>query len=67
MTINAAIPELCTILILIVVGHQRTGRRILDHLYRKETQGPPIKDSLHTPREAKPQIMAVVMAKAHTL
>jgi hypothetical protein len=50
-----------------VVGHQRIGGRILDRLHRKETQGPSIKDPLHTPKEVEPQIMAMVMAEAHTL
>jgi hypothetical protein len=66
MTISAVIPDLCTTLILIVAGHKRIGRRILDHLLRKETQGPSIKDPLHTPKEAKPQIVAMVVAEVHT-
>jgi hypothetical protein len=44
MTISVAIPSQCIALILMVVGYQRIGRNILDHLRRKETQGPSIRD-----------------------
>jgi hypothetical protein len=66
MIISATISDLCTTLILMVAGHQRTRRKFLDYLHKKETQGPSIKDPLHTPKEAEPQIMAAVMAEAHT-
>jgi hypothetical protein len=64
MIINATTPSLCTSLILMVTGHQRTGRRTSDHLRRKETQGPSIKDLPNTAKEAELQI--VVVAEAHT-
>jgi uncharacterized membrane protein YbaN (DUF454 family) len=65
MIINIAIPDLCTTSILMVACHQRTGRRFSDHLHRKETQGPSIKDLLHTSKEAEPQIVVAVVAEAH--
>jgi hypothetical protein len=66
MIISAATPSLCIASIPMVTGHYRTGRRILDHIHRKETHGPSIKDSPHTANRAELQIMAAVMAEAHT-
>jgi hypothetical protein len=66
MIINAAILGMCTTSILMVADHQRTGRRILDNLHRKETQRPSIKDPPHTTKEEEPQIVAAVVAEAHT-
>jgi hypothetical protein len=38
MTTNVATPSQCKTLILIVVGHQKSARRILDHLARKKLE-----------------------------
>jgi hypothetical protein len=66
MIISAATPCLCIASILMVVGHQGTGRGISDHIHRKETQGPSIKDPPHTAKEAELQIVVAVAAEAHT-
>jgi hypothetical protein len=65
-TVDAATPSQCIALILMATDHQRIWRRILGRLHKKETQGPPIKDSLSTIREAVHQIAAVVTTEAHT-
>jgi hypothetical protein len=62
MIVSVATPSRCIALILMAAGHQRIGRRILAHLRKKETQGPPIWDSLSTIREVAHQITA----EAHT-
>jgi hypothetical protein len=64
--INVATPSLFTSSILMVAGHQRTRRRTLDHLRRKEPQGISVKDHPNTAKEAELQIGAAVMAEAHT-
>jgi hypothetical protein len=52
--------------ILMVVGHQRTGRKTSEGLHRKETQGLSIKDPPNTTKEAKLIIVARDAAEAHT-
>jgi hypothetical protein len=66
MTTNTAIPSQCIALTLMVTGPQRTGRRILGHLRKKETQRPLIRDSLSTIREAVHQTVATVEAHTHS-
>jgi hypothetical protein len=66
MIISAATPSMCIASILMFAGHQRTGRRILDHLRRKETQGPSIKDPPHIAKGVELQIMVAVTTEAHT-
>jgi hypothetical protein len=48
------------------MGHQRIGRRILEHLRKKETKEPLIKDSSNTIREAAHIVAVVVRPEAHT-
>jgi hypothetical protein len=52
--------------ILMVVGHQRIGRKTSEGLHRKETQGLSIKDPPNTTKEAKLRIVAGGAAEAHT-
>jgi hypothetical protein len=60
-------PSQCITSILMAVGHQRIGRRILGHLYRKEIQEASIKDPLSTTKEVAHRIMVVAVAEAHIL
>jgi hypothetical protein len=66
MTVIAATPSRCIALILMATSHQRIGRRISDHLRKKGTREPLIRDSLSTIREAAHQVMTAVVANAHT-
>jgi hypothetical protein len=49
--INTITPSRCTTSIPMVVGHQRTGKRILDHLRKKGTMQPSIRGPLITASE----------------
>jgi hypothetical protein len=64
--ISEAIPNQYKALILIVVGHQKIGRRASEHLRKKDIRGPLTKDSRRVAKEATCQIGAEVTAKALT-
>jgi hypothetical protein len=53
-------------LILIAVGHQKIGRRIPEHLCKKDIQEPPTTDSRRAAKEAACQIRADVTVEALT-
>jgi hypothetical protein len=64
---NTTTRSLCTTSTLMVVGHQRTGRRTSEGLHRKETYGLSIRDPPpNTTREAKLQTMVGGAAEAYT-
>jgi hypothetical protein len=48
------------------VGHQKIGRRILGHLYKKGTRGLSIKDSISIAQEAAQQTVSAVIVDALT-
>jgi hypothetical protein len=66
MKISEATPNQYTTLILMIVGHQKTGRRTSEHLCKKDIRGPPTKDSHRTAKEAAQQIGAEVTTEALT-
>jgi hypothetical protein len=66
MTTNEATPNQYTILILMAAGRQKIGRNFLEHLRKKETRGPLIKDSISTSKEAAQRTMAAIMTEART-
>jgi hypothetical protein len=45
---------------------QKNWKKIFEHLYKKETQGPPIKDSISTSKEEAQWTMAAVTAEVYT-
>jgi hypothetical protein len=47
-------------------GRQKIERKFLEHLRKKETRGPPIKDLVSTAKEVAQRNMAAVMAEART-
>jgi hypothetical protein len=63
---NTTTQKMYIALILMDVGHQRTGRKTSEGLHRKETQGLSIKDPPNTTNEAELQTMTGGTAKAHT-
>jgi hypothetical protein len=63
---NATTQSMYITSILMGVGHQRTGRKTLEGLHRKETQGFSMKDPTNTTKEAKRRTMAKGAAEAHT-
>jgi hypothetical protein len=66
MKINEATPNQYTISIQTTVGHQKIGRRILEHLRKKDIQEPSTKDSCRAAKEAACQIRAKVTTEAPT-
>jgi hypothetical protein len=64
--INAITPSLCTTSILMVASHQRTRKRILDHLRKKGTMQLSTRGLLITVSEVMHRDEAAVMAEAHT-
>jgi hypothetical protein len=63
---NATTQSLYTTSILMVMDHQRTGRKTLEGLHRKETQGLSIKDPRNTTKEAELRTVAGGVVEAHT-
>jgi hypothetical protein len=66
MKISEATPNKYTISIQMVVGLQKIGRRILEHLCKKDIREPPTKDSCRAAKEAACQIGPEVTAEAPT-
>jgi hypothetical protein len=60
MTTSEATPNQYTTLILMAVGRRKIGRKFLEHLRKKETQGSLIKDSISTAKEVAQQTMVEV-------
>jgi hypothetical protein len=65
-TTNEATPNQYTTLILMAVDCQKIRRNFLEHLCKKETRGPPIKDSVTIAKELAQRTVAVVMTEART-
>jgi hypothetical protein len=65
MIINAITPNRCTSSILMVASHQRTGKRILDHLHKKGIRQPSTRGPLNTVREAMRQAEACTHSGLH--
>jgi hypothetical protein len=53
MKTSEATPNKCTSLILMVAGHQRIGRRISEHLRKKDIREPSTKDPCEVVKEAE--------------
>jgi hypothetical protein len=51
-TTSEATPNQYIALILMAAGHLKIGRKTLEHLRKKESRGPHIKDSISTAKEA---------------
>jgi hypothetical protein len=66
ITINILTPTMYTSSTPMAVGLQKTGKRILGHLYKKEARGPLITDQISTAKEGACQAEATVAAEAHT-
>jgi hypothetical protein len=66
MIINAITPSRCTTLISIVAGHQRTAKRILDHLCKKGTMQLSVRGPLITVIEMATRAEATVTGEDRT-
>jgi hypothetical protein len=66
MTVSASTPSQCIALIMMVVGHESIERIFLEHLHKKETGKPSIKDSRSTIKEVAHLVDAADAAEAHT-
>jgi hypothetical protein len=65
MKINEAIPSQHRALILMVAGHQKIGRRILEHLRKKDTRALLTKNPHRAAKEAEQQITTPKIALTH--
>jgi hypothetical protein len=63
MTISEATPNQCIALILMVVGHQNTGKRTLGHLRKKDIREPSTRGLASTVSEVAHQAEVVVVAE----
>jgi hypothetical protein len=66
MITSVAIPSWCTTLILMAVGHQKTGKRILGHLHKKETREPSTRGLASTVNEVAHQAEVVAAVEVLT-
>jgi hypothetical protein len=64
MKTSEAIPNQYTTLIPMAMGHQKIGRRTLEHLRKKDTREPPTKGSYRTAKDAACQIGVEVVTEA---
>jgi hypothetical protein len=66
MKISEATPNQYIVFIQMAIGHQKIGRRILEHLRKKDIREPRTKDSRRAAKEAACQIKAEVTTEAPT-